>query len=155
MVRSVGTFHNSNSSSSLPNPKDGIDVVQSETKGGVQATMYVDMNAVLRPFESKLFQTTRGRQQKEEAEPEEAVFTLEATAKIQVTTMEGMGWSVSFPEPDDDNPDEDNAEEKRSVRTVRIYNPEDSEQYVDVEVIDSIDFKDVRNRLSRYTLKNT
>jgi hypothetical protein len=139
-------------------PDTGIDVMYTHTRRGTSISFEVDMFSVMRPFESKYFQTTRGRPQKEEKPDEEAVFVLEASARVQVTTLEGLGWKYKWESDDDDEDDDDaDAEEDevtRVTRTKRVYNPSDSSQYVDVEIIDAIVFKDKYNRSVRMNLTN-
>ncbi len=87
------------------------------------------------------------------AEQPEGEATLLFTAKVDatVTSLGGLGLKFRWEEEESDP---DKTEVERQVRTKRIFNPEDSEQYVDVEVIDSIVFTDTLNKSSRFTLDN-
>jgi hypothetical protein len=138
-------------------PKNGIDVMYTNTRRGTSIDFSVDLMSVMRPFESKYFKSTRGRPQKEEKPEEEAVYVLEASARVQVTTLEGLGWSYKWETDDDDDEEGDSEEDEitRITRTKRVYNPQDSQQYVDVEVIDAIVFKDRFNRSVRMNLTNS
>jgi hypothetical protein len=135
--------------------ENGIDIMYTDTRRGRSTTFIVDMATVMRPFQSKYFQTTRGRPQEEKIEDTVATFVLEATARVQITTLEGLGWKIKWDPETETEPDQDEEEVTRVTRTKRIYNPSDSQQYVDVEVIDAIEFKDQFNRKIRVKLNNS
>lgn len=71
------------------------------------------------------------------SEPEEG-FTFAWRAKVETTTIDAMGWSFTV----DLNEDEDELTRSTSVRRIM---GDDGESFVDVEVIDSISFKDRRD----------
>jgi hypothetical protein len=91
------------------------------------------------------------RQRALELQPEgESTLTFTAKVKATITTLPGMG--IKFKWAADDDPNQ--VELQRATHTKRITNPEDSEQYVDVEVIDSITFKNSLGEVINYSLAN-
>lgn len=81
----------------------------------------------------------------------ESTLIITATVSATVTTLKAMGLKISWAE-DEDPPNK--VEMERTTRTKRITNPSDSEQYVDVEVIDRIKFKDSLGDVYEYSLDN-
>lgn len=124
------------------------------SRAGRNTTFVVDLNPVLRPFESEFYQTSRGRPVRERNELEEAVFEIRAVAKVEITTLEAQGWKINLKPKDDDETDEENDEVIRHVRIERVTNPSDPEQYVDVEVIYAITFIDKYGFQRTYNLES-
>lgn len=103
---------------------------------------------------------TRGRQNTigvVDTEGEE-IPTLSWTAAVrtEVTTLPAQSVSVKLNPPDDDDeaedeelPDYDEEEVSVIMETVRIYNPDDNQQYVDVERVKEIVFRDKNLRTIR------
>ena len=112
------------------------------TRTGRNTTFVVDLEPVLRPFESEFYQTSKGRPVRERNIEEEAVFEIRAVAKVEITTLEAQGWSINLKPKDGDEDDEENDEVIRHTRIERVTNPSDPSQYVDVEVIYAITFID-------------
>lgn len=120
----------------------------------------VDLEHVVRPFVSPVSKPDRSRNfayggsrssgSVQTSEGEE-VPTLEWTARanVEVMTLAGRGFTVSLIDESVER-----EEISRETRVVRIENPEDSNQYVDVEVIDAISFQDPNRSKRRYTLNN-
>lgn len=77
----------------------------------------------------------------------EGTLTFTATQSAGVTTLDSYGFTVNW--PDDKN--NEYAEIVRQSHTVRVENPEDSEQYVDIEIADAIQFRNGKNTVSKYT----
>lgn len=77
---------------------------------------------------------------------DDALVTLSwsARASVQILTMEGLGFTI-----EDDAYDE----LERTTHVERVENPDDSSQFVDVEVIDQIKFKK-KQASSTYNLNN-
>ncbi len=80
------------------------------------------------------------------------MFILEAQARTQVTTLEGLGWTFDWSESD--TPDVEEDEVTRVTETERVFNPENPEQYVDVEIVRSITLRNKSNRLVKMNLTN-
>jgi hypothetical protein len=72
-----------------------------------------------------------------EREDDEAVLEWTYTARVEPVTLQGMGWKINF---------SSKANTKKS-HTERVTNPNDSEQFVDVEVIDVITVRDEFGRV--------
>lgn len=136
------------------NGRGGVDIMYTRDRKGQSVTLISDLSLIMRPFESKLFQTTRGRPQKEQPPEEEAVFTLTASARVEVTTISAMGWSYQWPNDDDSESDVEEDEVTRETTVKRITNPNDPAQYVDVEVVDYLLLKDNNRRLVSMKLNN-
>lgn len=81
----------------------------------------------------------------------ESTLTITATVNATITTLKAMGLQIKWAE-DEDPPKK--VEMERTTRTKRITNPVDPEQYVDVEVIDLIKFKDSLGEVYEYSLDN-
>lgn len=79
--------------------------------------------------------------------PAEAEISWSARMSVQVTTLEAQGIRVIWPDS------EDHREVARQTRTVRVQNPSDPSQFVDVEDIQTIDFRS-RGRRSRFRLRS-
>lgn len=63
------------------------------------------------------------------------------TAKTETTSLDEMVYDLNIEFPDTPESVEDNTVELvRDTHVERVYNPEDSEQYVDIEVVDQITF---------------
>lgn len=103
----------------------------------------VDLEKVVRPFIVVLDPPSRvrpGEQEIEQAtttstEPELAVLEWSARAGVQTTDLPSLGVILNSDDTDSDGILD---EIGRSTHTVRVTNPDDPDQFVDVEVADSI-----------------
>lgn len=73
------------------------------------------------------------------------VLAWEAMASVNTVTLPGVGFSVF---------ESDFTETKRITHPKRIVNPDDSSQFVDVEVIDNISYENGAGVPSTYALHN-
>lgn len=78
------------------------------------------------------------------------ILVWSAEQDAQSTTLEGMGVTINWP----DDPNNEYAEAVRETHTDRIEQDGNPDNYVDVEVIDSIQFKNKKQQPSFYTLDN-
>lgn len=89
----------------------------------------------------------------EPVEVPDAYITWSSRVSPSVTTLEGQGINWSWEA--DEGGDNDDEEVTRETHTVRVENPTDPEQYVDVEVVDAVVFKNpTTGRKRRMTLSN-
>lgn len=105
------------------------------------------LEAAVRPF---LANPPRAAELRPEPAQDDGAAVLVWTARmpVQVTSIAGLGFSVRW---DDD---ERASELARTTHQVRVSNPADAEQFVDVEVIDDVTFDVGRGRKRRYQLDN-
>jgi hypothetical protein len=82
----------------------------------------------------------------------DAIPTLEWEASMppETITMGVTGFTVEL----GNNGDEDNNETQRSTHTVRIHSSTSPEDYVDVEVVDWVTFRDSNKRKRRLNFSN-
>lgn len=73
-----------------------------------------------------------------------------ATQDAQTVTLESLGVTINWP----DDPDNAYAETVRLTHTKRIEQDDNPDNYVDVEVIDSIDFHNTKFSISKFKLDN-
>lgn len=103
------------------------------------------MESIVRPFVAKPLSAATLRPEPKQ-DTSEAVLTFTARMPVQVTSIAGLGFKVVWADADRFD------EVQRDVEVVRVTNPEDPSQFVDVEDTRSIVF-DARGRRSRYTFK--
>lgn len=82
--------------------------------------------------------------------PPEGLLRWSASQSVGVTTLGAMGFTINWP----DDPNNDYAETLRTTHTVRVENPDDSSQFVDVERIDTISFRNGQKIPYDYSLNN-
>lgn len=105
--------------------------------------LQVDLEQLVRPFGTVINTPTRGRPGENvgdtstTTEPELAVLTWNARAGVQTTDLGTMSVML-----DDDSDDQDgiNGEINRAFHVLRISQEDNPENWVDVEVPDSITF---------------
>lgn len=124
----------------------------------------VDMESIVRPFVPAISTPTRqrqsfaggafgfGRELGTELSTEQRSSTIawQATASVQITTLPGLGFTQAL---DPDTPS-DQSEISRTTHTVRVTNPDDPTQFVDVEVADAIVFKDADGNTLQQNFNN-
>lgn len=79
-------------------------------------------------------------------EPESAVLAWSASTSVQTTDIKGYMLTASLRE--------ENREVSRETRVRRVENADDPSQFVDVEVIDQIDFIGNRNGRQKFVFNN-
>lgn len=119
----------------------------------------IDIEKLSRPFVSAPSLPTRVRpdevtQPSESAsssstEPGLVSLSWSARAGVNTTDLPSMGVLLSTGDDDFDQ-----FELTRNTSTVRVENPDDSDQFVDVEVINSITFANKSKQKRTYTLNN-
>ena len=119
-----------------------------------------DLERIIRPFQSRGTSLSRVRNSGQTGTQASGAvtgtdgedipsLTWTARASVEVLTLGARGYRIIF----DDKP-QDLFEISRTTHTVRVTNPEDPEQYVDVEVVDSVDLQDAANAIRRYSFNN-
>lgn len=81
----------------------------------------------------------------------EAVLQWGARMNAEVTTIQAVGFTVNWP---DDKTSDTSRERSRQVTTERVTNPEDENQYVDVERVQSIIFVDENGKIQRLIFRD-
>lgn len=92
------------------------------------------------PAPTRVYLNGGGTPAPEETEdPDAPVLEFSARGRVEVLTLESMGVKVIWPE----DKDATQTEISRTTHTVRVFNPEDDSQYVDVEVIDELTVENI------------
>lgn len=125
-----------------------------------------DLSRVVRPFGYTERRPTRARSERglvfgrtsyvEPATEEDlaGVLRWNATQTAGVSTLGALGIEVHWPD-DNDAADSDLLELHRDTQVKRVFNPSDSEQYVDVETIQKVTVQSARKKLkSSITFNN-
>ena len=117
-----------------------------------------DLSRIVRPFTTDGSVLTRNRTERgfffgtptyqppsTSEGQQDGTLTWSATQDAQTTTLESFGFTIDWGD------DSTNFTEiSRTTHTERITNPDDDTQFVDVEVADSIQYKDTKNIVSKY-----
>lgn len=106
----------------------------------------VALEALSRPF-GRSWKDPKGRRShvaEEATEPGPGVLIIESQVRMDVVTVRGMGWSIRKEE----------REISRETSTVRVTNPSDPSQFVDVERVESLLVRDLYGRTYTLTLVN-
>lgn len=69
-------------------------------------------------------------------------LVIEWSAKVESTTIEALGWSLTF------DGEIDNVETFRQTHVERVVSDSDPETYIDVEITDRIGFKDPKTNIN-------
>lgn len=127
---------------------------------------HADLSKAVRPFVAPSVVTSRGRTERglyfgsgsytppatttdPDNPPPEGTLVWSAQQPSGCTTLGGMGFSIKWPDSDFNF-----TETGRTTHTVRVENPDDSSQFVDVEVIDNITYRNGKSVNSAYSLNN-
>lgn len=121
----------------------------------------VDLEKIVRPFSTVINTPSRGRPGEQNVDPEHTTTTTEpalvvlewsARAGVQTTDLPSLGVILNS---DDDNDSEGILDEfDRTSHTVRVTNPDDPEQFVDVEVADSITLTNRAKKKRKWNLSS-
>lgn len=103
----------------------------------------------LHPFINPLPRPDRARPI-EEQPVGEATLIVTATLAPTTITMDTLGLRIDY----GDGSDNDNLELERTTHSERITNPEDADQFVDVDVVDSLTFKNKLRKKTKFTLSS-
>jgi hypothetical protein len=79
------------------------------------------------------------------ATDEDGVLFWESSVRPETLTMNGAGWSITLKD----------VERSRTTSTKRVTNPNDPEDFVDVEVVDELLVRDRYGRTYRLQLINS
>lgn len=114
------------------------------------------LERLIRPYGFALTQPAGGRAlQQEETSSDPSIPTIKwgCVSNGTALTLAAQGFDFTFV-PDPNAPNMNFKEQERQTHTVRVSNPDDPEQFVDVEVIDQIQFNNAVNEAAQYILNN-
>lgn len=110
-----------------------------------------NLERVVRPFYNRAAKPSRDRVQAEDAATEQPEAHLAFSAQMRGSwqTLDALSLTIKWPTDDQETPDADWKEIDRETHTKRVENPDDPDQYIDVEVVDVIWYRDKHGFLHR------